>query len=54
MTDEVPSALSASRLARACGLPSMIQPGLIRFGASSTSAGTAKATAGAEMALLLG
>jgi hypothetical protein len=27
MTEEVPSALSASRLARACGLPSMIQAG---------------------------
>jgi hypothetical protein len=49
MTEEVPSALSASRRARACGVPSMTQSGLIGFGANSTSAGAAKETAGTDI-----
>src|SRR5277367_2133794 len=44
MIVEVPSALNASRLERACGLPSMIQSAGIDAGSSSTSAGAAKIT----------
>jgi len=39
ITEEVPSALSASRRERASGFPSMIQFGRIGSGASSMSAG---------------
>jgi hypothetical protein len=44
MIVEVPSALDASRLERACGLPSMIQSAGIGAGSRSTSAGAAKIT----------
>src|SRR5690242_19923947 len=50
MTEEVPSALSASRNERASGFPSMIQFGRIGSGTSSTSAGAAKRI-GSDMAL---
>jgi hypothetical protein len=50
ITEEVPSALSASRRERASGFPSMIQFGRIGSGASSMSAGAAK-TIGSDMAL---
>jgi hypothetical protein len=49
ITEEVPSALSASRRERASGFPSMIQLGRIGSYASAMSAGAAK-TIGSDMA----